>query len=136
MRWEGAWAWVLALLLAVEIVITLADFIEEDLTRRLPKLERVLHTILAVSYGAFVAALAPEMLRWAVAPTGLPTVDHGWVSWLFTLYAAGVFAWSVRNWIAVAKLYRAARTALPAIAVPPAQGPAVLVTAVPLPLMA
>ncbi len=127
-RWEGAWAWVLALLLAVEIIITLADFIEEDLTRRLPKLERVLHTILAVSYGAFVAALAPEMLRWAAAPTDLPTVDHGWVSWLFTLYAAGVFAWSVRNWIAVAKLYRAARTALPDVVVPPAHGPAVLVT--------
>jgi uncharacterized protein (TIGR01777 family) len=127
-RWEGAWAWVLAGLLAVEIVITLADFIEEDLTRRLPKLERVLHTILAVSYGAFVAALAPEMLRWATAPTGLPAVGHGWVSWLFTLYAAGVFAWSVRNWIAVARLYRAARTALPDIVVPAAHGPAVLVT--------
>ncbi len=127
-RWEGAWAWVLAGLLAVEIVITLADFIEEDLTRRLPKLERVLHTILAVSYGAFVAALAPEMLTWAAAPSGLPAVDHGWVSWLFTLYAAGVFAWSVRNWIAVARLYRAARTALPDVVVPPAHGPAVLVT--------
>ncbi|MGI4799805.1 MAG: TIGR01777 family oxidoreductase [Janthinobacterium lividum] len=127
-RWEGAWAWVLAGLLAVEIIITLADFIEEDLTRRLPKLERVLHTILAVSYGAFVAALAPEMLRWATVPTGLPAVDHGWVSWLFTLYAAGVLAWSVRNWIAVAKLYRAARTALPDVVVPPAHGPAVLVT--------
>ena len=127
-RWEGAWAWVLAGLLAVEIIITLADFIEEDLTRRLPKLERVLHTILAVSYGAFVAALAPEMRRWAAAPTDLPAVDHGWVSWLFTLYAAGVFAWSVRNWIAVAKLYRAAQTALPDVVVPPAHGPAVLVT--------
>lgn len=127
-RWEGAWAWVLAGLLAVEIVITLADFIEEDLTRRLPKLERVLHTILAVSYGAFVAALAPEVLTWASAPSGLPAIDHGWVSWLFTLYAGGVFAWSVRNWIAVVRLYRAARTALPDIVVPPAHGPAVLVT--------
>lgn len=121
-------AWVLALLLAVEIVSTLADFIEEDLTRRLPKLERVLHTILAVSYGAFVAALAPEMLAWASAPSRLPAVDHGWVSWLFTLYAGGVFAWSLRNWIAVAKLYRAARTALPDMVVAPARGPAVLVT--------
>ncbi len=128
-RWEGVWAWVLGLLLAVEIAITLADFIEEDLTRRLPKLERVLHTILAVSYGAFVAALAPEAVRWSAAPSGLPLVHHGSVSWLFTLYAAGVFAWSVRNWIAVARLHRAARTTLPeATAVPPAQGPAVLVT--------
>ena len=126
-RWEGVWAWVLAGLLAVEIVITLADFIEEDMTRRLPNLERVLHTILAVSYGGFVAALTPEMLTWAAAPTGLPFVSHGWVSLLFTLYAAGVFAWSVRNWIAVVRLYRAARTALPDVTVAPPRGPAVLV---------
>ena len=127
-QWEGVWAWVLAGLLAVEIVITLADFIEEDMTRRLPNLERVLHTILAVSYGGFVAALAPEMLTWAAAPTGLPFVNHGWVSLLFTLYAAGVFAWSIRNWIAVVRLYRAARTALPDVTVAPPCGPAVLVT--------
>ena len=103
-------------------------FIGEDLTRRLPKLEPVLQTILAVSYGAFVAVLAPEMLRWTAAPTDLPALGHGWVSWLFTLYAAGVFAWSVRNWTAVAKLYRAARTALPDVVVSPAHGAAVLVT--------
>ncbi len=127
-QWQGIWAWVLAGLLVVEIVITLADFIEEDMTRRLPNLERVLHTILPVSYGAFVAALAPEMLAWAAAPTGLPLVDHGWVSLLFTLYAAGVFAWSVRNWIAVVRLYPAARTALPNVAAVPPHGPAVLVT--------
>ena len=127
-RWDGIWAWVLAGLLAVEIVITLADFIEEDLTRRLPKLERVLHTVLAVSYGGFVAALAPEMLVWASAPTGLPLVDHGWVSWLFTAYAAGVFAWSLRNWIAVARLHHVAHSALPDARVSPPHGPAVLVT--------
>ena len=127
-RWEGAWAWVLAALLAVEIVITLADFIEEDLTRRLPKLERVLHTILAVSYGAFVAALGPVLVTWAGAPTGLPRVDHGWVSWLFTLYAAGVGAWSVRNALAVIRLRREAETALAPTAPPSPQGPAVLVT--------
>ncbi len=127
-RWEGVWAWILAGLLAIEIVITLADFIEEDLTRRLPTLERILHTILAVSYGCFVAALAPFMVAWAAAPSGLPFVGHGWVSLLFTLYAAGVFAWSVRNWIAVMRLYRVARATLPSVAVVPAHGPAVLVT--------
>jgi uncharacterized protein (TIGR01777 family) len=127
-RWEGAWAWALAGLLAAEIVITLADFIEEDLTRRLPALERVLHTILAVSYGAFVAALAPVLLTWASRPTAMPGAGHGWVSWLFTLYAAGVSAWSVRNWIAVARLNRVARSAPVETVVAPASGPAVLVT--------
>ena len=127
-RWQGAWAWVLGGLLAVEIVITLADFLEEDMTRRLPNLERVLHTILAVSYGAFVAALAPTLLHWAAAPSGLPFQGHGWVSLLFTLYAAGVFGWSVRNWLAVIRLYAEARTALPPATIAPPGGPAVLVT--------
>jgi uncharacterized protein (TIGR01777 family) len=127
-RWDGVWAWVLAGLLAIEIVITLADFIEEDLTRRLPVLERVLHTILAVSYGSFVAALAPVLVVWAAAPTGLPAAGHGWVSLLFTVYAAGVFAWSIRNWIAAARLYREARTMRPGLRVIPPHGPAVLVT--------
>jgi uncharacterized protein (TIGR01777 family) len=127
-RWQGVWAWILAALLGVEIVITLADFIEEDLTRRLPKLERVLHTILAVSYGAFVAALAPTMLQWAGLPSGLIGTGYGWVSLLFTLYAAGVFAWSVRNAIAVVRLSRQARIALPPVVLAPPGGPAVLVT--------
>ena len=129
LRWQGAWAWVLAALLAVEVVITLMDFIEEDLTRRLPPLERVLHTGLAVSYGAFCAALAPIMADWAALPSALVPDGHGWWSILFTLYAAGVLAWSVRNFIAVAALHRRARTALPTDAPrhPPA-GSAVLVT--------
>lgn len=50
-EWRGLWARGLAALLLVEIVITLADFIEEDLTQRLPPLERVLHTMLALSTG-------------------------------------------------------------------------------------
>ena len=73
-EWRGAWAWDLAALLLVEIVITLADFIEEDLTRRLPPLERVLHTLLALSYGAFTALLAPVLAGWAGAPTAAAPV--------------------------------------------------------------
>src|SRR5690348_15887836 len=40
-RWEGRWAAVLALLLVVEIGTTIGDFIIEDRTRRLPRLERI-----------------------------------------------------------------------------------------------
>ena len=127
-RWEGAWAWVLAVLLVAEAVITLADFIEEDLTRRLPPLERVVHTVLAVSYGAFVAALAPVLVDWAGAPTGLPAVGHGLVSWLFTLFAAGLLVWSARNWMAVARLYRVAQVASSKAKAEPPHGPAILVT--------
>src|ERR1700730_9724533 len=57
-RWQGAWAALLAAVLVIEVVITLADFVVEDRTRRLPALERVLHTILAVNFGAVIAVLA------------------------------------------------------------------------------
>ncbi|WP_158921138.1 TIGR01777 family oxidoreductase [Acidisphaera sp. S103] len=126
LRWDGAWAWVLAILLAAEVLITLADFIEEDMTRRLPPLERVLHTVLAISYGGFVAALAPVLVRWASQPTGLTWKGHGAVSLLFSVYAAGVLAWSVRNAIAVVRLSRGVRPAIAPVAAP--RGPAVLVT--------
>src|SRR6202046_2074810 len=42
---------VIAVLVA-EVVITLMDFVEEDLSRKLPASERINHTILAVKYGA------------------------------------------------------------------------------------
>ena len=127
LRWDGAWAWVLAILLAAEVLITLADFIEEDMTRRLPPLERVLHTILAISYGGFVAALAPVLVRWANLPTGLVRTSHGAVSLLFTAYAIGVLAWSIRNVIAAVRLCRDAQPTAAAPVAPP-HGPAVLVT--------
>ena len=125
-EWRGAWAWGLAALLLVEIVITLADFIEEDLTRRLPPLERVLHTLLALSYGAFAALLAPVVAGWATVPTAVAATDYGWVSWLLTLYAIGVGAWSIRNAVATARLFRLARISAPAPV--PGHGPAVLIT--------
>ena len=128
LRWEGAWAWVLTLLLVVEVAITLADFIEEDLTRRLPPLERVLHTGLAVSYGAFTALLAPTVAGWATQPSALAPVSYGWWSPLFTLYAAGVLAWSVRNVLAVITLHRRAAAGAVTPMLSPQSGPVTLVT--------
>ncbi len=128
LRWEGAWAWVLTVLLVVEVAITLADFIEEDLTRRLPPLERVLHTALAVSYGAFTALLAPTVAGWAAQPSALAPVSYGWWSPLFTLYAAGVFAWSVRNVLAVVALHRRVAAGAVTPMTGPQSGPVTLVT--------
>src|ERR1700748_2737464 len=68
-EWHGALALLLGGLLAVEVVITLADFLEEDRSRRLPPFERVLHTVLAVTYGLFLATLAPHLAAWALQPT-------------------------------------------------------------------
>ena len=53
----GLWALLLAIVLLAEVMITLADFVVEDRTRLLPESERVIHTVLAVSYGAFLATV-------------------------------------------------------------------------------
>lgn len=100
-EWHGTWALVLAALIVAEIPITLADFVVEDRTRRLPALERVLHTILAINLGLALAVLTPILLSWWRSPAALVFVDHGGFSWLFTLFAVGVFGWSVRNALAV-----------------------------------
>ena len=60
--WHGLWSWCFAFVLGIEVVITLADFVIEDRTRRLPQLERVLHTVLALNYGAFIAMLSPVLV--------------------------------------------------------------------------
>jgi len=104
LRWEGAFTYLLAALLLGEIVVTMTDFVVEDQTRRLPKFERILHTILAVTYGATLALWAPELLRWTNEPTGFTLVYYGFWSWLFTLFGAGVLAWGVRDLIAAVRL--------------------------------
>ncbi|HEY3515602.1 MAG TPA: TIGR01777 family oxidoreductase, partial [Gammaproteobacteria bacterium] len=98
--WHGIWTAAVIGLLAIEVCVTLADFIVEDRTRRLPKTERVLHTVLAINFGALLAVLAPTLLTWARLPTATPRVDYGLASWLLTAAAAGVLAWSVRNALA------------------------------------
>jgi len=124
-QWQGLFAALLAALLGVEIVITLADFLEEDRSRGLPPFERVLHTLLTISYGVFLAVFAPVLWAWGQEPTRLLTVSNGWWAPLLTLYGLGVLAWSLRNLIAVRRLGRVA------MVMPPAtmrRQPAVLVT--------
>jgi hypothetical protein len=65
LAWQGWLAWVFGALLVAELGVTLLDFVEEDRSRLLPASERVLHTFLAVNYGAFLALFTPELLRWA-----------------------------------------------------------------------
>ncbi len=75
LAWRGAWASVLGLIIAVEIFITLADFVVEDTVRRplggvFPG-ERCTHAIMGILYGAVLAHLVPEVLAWTRLPTGL-----------------------------------------------------------------
>ncbi|MDA8455577.1 TIGR01777 family oxidoreductase [Acidovorax sp. GBBC 3334] len=129
-QWQGAWVLLPATLLAVEIAITAADFLEEDRSRRLPPAERVLHTLLTASYGVLVGVIAPLFAAQAALPTAVGVAGHGAWSLLFTLAGTVVLAWSVRNALAVHRLRGVARAEAAASATPAplARGPAVLVT--------
>ncbi|MFO1252483.1 MAG: NAD-dependent epimerase/dehydratase family protein [Inhella sp.] len=123
-EWHGLFAALLAGVLGAELCITLADFLEEDRTRRLPPFERWLHTVLTVSYGLFIGLFAPIAWAWGQQPSALVFHSHGWVSALFTLYGLGVGAWSLRNALAVRRLGAASGPELPK---PDPSAPAVLV---------
>lgn len=109
----GLWAWLLAALLAIELAITAADFLEEDRSRRLPPVERVLHLVLAVGYGVFLAVFAPFLLAWMGAPTAIAVTGYGALSIALTVVGLGVAVWSVRNAVAAATLRRPAPAAAP-----------------------
>ena len=98
--WHGAWAWLFTGILLFEIGITLWDFVEEDLTRRLPPGERIMHTIMAIVYGAFLAFLIPQVMSWMQHPTALAGVNHGLLSWILSAFAMGVFLSGIRDIVA------------------------------------
>ena len=98
--WNGMFLWVLVAIFAAEIVITLLDFIEEDRTRKLPAGERVMHAVMGIVYGIFLALLYPHAAAWSRLASGFGTADYGVLSWILSLFAAGVLASGVRDWIA------------------------------------
>jgi len=102
--WHGALAGVVALLLALEVVVTTTDEFVENRTRVLPQNERVLHVFLTLNYGLIVAVLAPTLLSWAQEPTGLAASEAGWTRWALLLLGASSFAWSLRDLVAWRRL--------------------------------
>jgi hypothetical protein len=105
--WHGALAWVLLGFLLGEICITLWDFIEEDKIRRLPAGERAMHAVMGIVYGAFLAFLVPQMIRWSGLATGFGPSYHGFPAWMLLVLAAGVFASGIRDLIASVRPVRA-----------------------------
>jgi hypothetical protein len=97
LEWRGWLAGLFALIICGEIFITLWDFIEEDETRRLPKGERVMHSIMGIVYGALLACLAPLLWAWWQQPAGFVRADYGWLSWAMGLMAIGVFGSGLRD---------------------------------------
>ncbi|WP_443115261.1 hypothetical protein [Herbaspirillum seropedicae] len=96
-EWRGAYALLFAGLLIIEVLLTAWDFVEEDRTRRLSAMERVMHLALSMGGGAYCALLAPVLLRWQQQVTSLHFIDYGPVSWLLSVMAVGVLVWGVRD---------------------------------------
>jgi uncharacterized protein (TIGR01777 family) len=103
---HGIWAVMTIAVLAAEIVITLMDFVEEDLSRKLPASERVNHTLLAINYGAILALLLPVLFDWARQPSAVLFADHGLISIAATLAAFGVGVFALRDFTASERLAR------------------------------
>lgn len=97
LAWNGVFAWVFVGMLAVEVLITLADFVEEDKTRKLPHTERITHTVLTLNYGIILALLMPVLLQWSSRPSGFSPMNFGVWSWMMTLYACGTLLWGLRD---------------------------------------
>ncbi len=97
-EWLGAWVYIFSALILIEIILTLWDFVVEDKTRKLTPQERIVHTLLAMNGGAYVGLLGFIMFtQWVSEPTQLAAVNYGWISWLLSLYAVGVFLSGVRD---------------------------------------
>src|SRR5262249_10299434 len=85
----GIFAMIVIAVLVVEIVITLMDFVEEDLSRKLPASERINHTLLALNYGAILALLLPVLFAWAWQASGARFTEYGLLSAFATAAAIG-----------------------------------------------
>lgn len=96
-------------LLIAEVGVTLRDFAEEDLTRKLPMTERLLHTAMTANYGVVLALLIPVLLNWGKEPTGLTPIWYGVWSGLLLFGAVAVFVFAVRDYHAALRLPRLRR---------------------------
>jgi len=103
---HGLFAMLVIAVLAAEIVITLTDFVEEDLTRKLPPSERINHTLLAINYGAILILLVPVLISWAWLPTGVVPAYAGALSWIAATAAFGASLCGVRDFAAARRLAR------------------------------
>ena len=103
---HGVWAMLVVAVLAAEVVVTLMDFVEEDMSRKLPASERVTHTLLALNYGAILALLVPGPAGWAAEPTadraGLVRLRQR----ASPLAALGVIAFALRDVFAARRAQR------------------------------
>jgi hypothetical protein len=105
--WQGLYVIPLIALLVVEIVLTLWDFVVEDMVRKplggVYPGERVMHGIIGIVDGAAVAYLVPVLRVWWTGPSSLAIASPAnsiVLSWALTFMAAGVLLSGVRGWCA------------------------------------
>jgi len=104
----GIWAWILIAILITEIIITLIDFVEEDHSRKLPTSERILHTILALNFGAILVLLIPRLWVNGQLSSALNFAWAGLWSLLCTFAVVGALLLAVRDLHASRRLSRIA----------------------------
>jgi len=97
LEWRGAWAWAALAIIAGEYVVTIADSIVEDRTRRLSAIERTNHMLLAANTGLYGAFVALQGVRWSDQPTALVRTHHPVLSELLTACAVVIVIWAVRD---------------------------------------
>ncbi len=103
---HGIFAMAIIAVLVAEIIITLLDFVEEDMSRKLPASERINHTLLAINYGAILVLLLPVLIAWAMQPTGIESAYTGWLSLTAAAATVGAALCGVRDFAAARRLGR------------------------------
>ena len=102
--WNGLFLIPPVMIFLFEVWVAMTDFLEEDKTRKLPAGERVMHGVMGIVYGIFLALLFPHALGWTKLASGFGPADYGLISWILTLFAAGVLVSGVRDLVASSKL--------------------------------
>jgi uncharacterized protein (TIGR01777 family) len=103
---HGFWAMLVIAILVVEIVVTLLDFVEEDMSRKLPASERINHTLLALNYGAILVLLLPVLIEWAGRSTVVESAFYGFWSVFAAVAAVGAGLGGLRDYAASRRLAR------------------------------
>lgn len=105
-EFHGVFAYLLGVLLVVEIAITLADFIVEDDVRKplggVYPGERATHALIGIVYGAMLGYLAPILAEWSFLPSDL-SLSHATsplVRVFFVVTGVGVILSGVRDLLA------------------------------------
>jgi len=110
LEWRGAWAWAALALIAGEYVVTIADSVVEDRTRRLSAIERTNHMLLALNTGLYGVFVAWQAMRWSALPTALVPTHHAVLSELLSACAFAVVVWAIRDgWASHREAREAAR---------------------------